>query len=185
MNDPHLKEAQSRMKKAADVLREELAGVRTGRASTALLDNIHVEVYGSQMPLNQLASLTIPEPRMIAIQPWDKGTSAAIEKAIHEANLGLNPIKDADMIRVPLPELTEDRRKELVKVVHKFGEQAKVAVRNIRRDAIDHVKKREKSKELSKDDARQLEKSVQEITDHQVTDIEKLVAQKEADILAF
>ncbi|MBF0135006.1 MAG: ribosome recycling factor [Magnetococcus sp. DMHC-1] len=185
MNDPHLQEAQTRMKKAVDVLREELAGVRTGRASTSLLEHIPVEVYGAQMPLNQLASLTVPEPRMIAIQPWDKGTAAAIEKAIHEANLGLNPIKDADMIRVPLPELTETRRKELVKVIHKFGEQAKVAIRNVRRDTIDYVKKQEKSKVLSKDDARQMEKSVQEITDHQITDIEKVVAQKEADLLAF
>ncbi|MBF0427000.1 MAG: ribosome recycling factor [Magnetococcales bacterium] len=185
MNDPYLKEAKARMKKAGDLLREELAGVRTGRASTSLLEHVQVEVYGSRMPLNQLASLTVPEPRMIAIQPWDKGSAAAIEKAIHEANLGLNPIKDADMIRVPLPELTEERRRDLVKVVHKFGEQAKVAVRNVRRDAIDHVKKQEKSKELAKDAARQMEKSVQEMTDLQIADIDKMVAQKEADILAF
>ncbi|MBF0177145.1 MAG: ribosome recycling factor [Magnetococcales bacterium] len=185
MNDPRLKDARERMKKAVDVLRAELAGVRTGRASTALLEHIHVEVYGQQMLLNQLASLTVPEPRMIAVQPWDKGTTSAIEKAIHEANLGLNPIKDADMIRVPLPELTEERRRELVKVVHKFGEQAKIAVRNVRRDAIDLVKKQEKNKELSKDVARQMEKSVQEITDQQITDIEKVVAQKESDILAI
>ncbi|MBF0623546.1 MAG: ribosome recycling factor [Magnetococcales bacterium] len=182
-NDPAIKDAQTRMKKAIAALKEELAGVRAGRASTALLEHVVVEAYGSPMPLNQVASLSAPESRLITVQPWDKGTVAAIEKAIRDAGLGLNPVKDGGLIRVPLPELTEARRKEMVKLIHKQGEHAKVAVRNIRRDAIDHLRRQEKSKAISQDDLHTHEKSVQDLTDRFIAEIDQAIAQKEKDVL--
>ncbi|MBF8273726.1 MAG: ribosome recycling factor [Magnetococcales bacterium] len=183
MVDPLLQSLETRMKKALGVLREELAGVRTGRASTSLLEHVMVDVYGSSMPMNQLAAVNVPESRMITVQPWDKSTTKAIEKAIMESDLGLNPMNDGELIRVPLPELTEDRRKELVKVVHKLSEQGKVAMRNIRRDGMDQAKKMEKAKKISLDELKQLEKKIQERTDHFIKDVDQAVAQKEADVM--
>ena len=183
MIDPLMKDLQTRMKKALAVLKDELSGLRTGRASTSLIENINVEAYGSPMPLNQLASLSTPEPRLIAVQPWDKGVAKAIEKAIRESELGLNPSNDGQIIRVPLPELTEERRKELAKQLHKYGEGCKVAVRNIRRDGMETLKKAEKDKEISQDDLRHHEKQVQEITDDFTKQIDEMVAHKEEDIM--
>lgn len=178
-----LKDLKSRMNGAVSVLRDELTGLRTGRASASLLEPINVEAYGSPMPLNQVATLNVPEPRMITVQVWDKGLSKVVEKAIRESDLGLNPISDGDTIRVPLPELTEERRKELVKLAHKYGEGAKVAVRNVRRDGIDHLKKSEKAKEISQDELHQYEKEVQELTDAKVKEIDEVVSSKESDIM--
>ncbi len=171
MNDPMLKSLDKRMKKTLVTLKGEL------------LDNLQVNAYGSPMPLNQVASLNVPEPRMITVQPWDKGTLKAIEKAIRESDLGLNPVNDGHLLRVPLPELTEERRKELVKLVHKYGEQCKIAMRNVRRDVLDQLKKQEKNKEISKDDMRQEEKKIQEHTDRHIKDVDEVVTQKEADIM--
>lgn len=172
-----------RMHKSVEVLREELAGLRTGRASTALLDRLTVEAYGSRMPISQVASLSVPEARLIVVQAWDKGTAPLIAKAIRDAELGLNPIVEGQVIRVPLPELTEQRRKELVKMVHKYSEQSKVTVRNLRREGMDLLKKMEKNKELSKDDMHAQEKVVQEMTDKIMVEVDRLAAQKEADIM--
>lgn len=180
---PVVIDAQDRMKKTLSVLKEDLGSLRTGRASTGLLEHLPIEVYGARMPLNQLATLNIPEPRMIAIQVWDKGTVAIVEKAIRESNLGLNPLKDGNLLRVPLPELTEDRRKDLLKVVHKYCEQAKVAIRSIRREGMDQLKKQEKNKEIAKDDLALLEKEVQEVTDKHVDEVDKMMHAKESDIM--
>lgn len=183
MNDPLLQDLDKRMKKALGVLREELAGIRTGRASTSLLEHLMVDAYGSATPLNQLAAINAPEPRMLTVQPWDKSITKAVEKAIMESDLGLNPMNDGELIRVPLPELTEERRKEMVKLVHKMGEQGKVSMRNIRRDSMDQAKKMEKAKKISLDELRQMEKKIQEHTDHFIKDIDSAVAQKEADVM--
>ena len=150
MENPLLSELKLRMEKALEALKEENASVRTGRATTGLLEHIQVTIYGSRMPLNQLASLSIPEPRIILVQPWDKGTIQAIDKAIRESELGLNPINDGKLLRVPMPELTEQRRKELVKLVHKYGEAAKIAMRNVRREGIEQLRKSEKRRKFLK-----------------------------------
>jgi ribosome recycling factor len=183
MMDKHLTALNQRMDKSLDALKDELSTIRTGRATTSLLDNLLVDVYGSPTPINQVAALNVPEARMITVQPWDKSTIKAIEKGIRDSDLGLNPMSDGVLIRVPLPELTEERRRDLVKIVHKFGEQAKIAVRNIRRDGIDQFKKMEKSKEISQDDLRQLEKQVQEVTDAKIKLVDEAVSQKETDIM--
>ncbi|WP_420904256.1 ribosome recycling factor [Candidatus Magnetaquiglobus chichijimensis] len=172
-----------RMTKTILALKEELSAVRTGRASTNLLDRIVVQAYGSETPLNQVATLNVPEPRLITIQPWDKKLIKAIEKGILESDLGLNPSNDGVLIRVPLPELNEERRKELVKMVQKTGEQTKVALRNVRREAMEMYKKQEKNKEISQDDLRHLEKVVQEHTDQRVKEVDEIVAHKEADVM--
>lgn len=183
MIDPVLQSLDQRMIKAMQALKDELASLRTGRASTSLLDRVMVVAYGSETPLNQVASMNVPEPRMIVIQPWDKKLIKPIEKGILEANLGLNPANDGVVIRVPLPELTEERRKELVKLVYKAGEQAKVAMRNVRREIMDQYKKKEKNKEISQDDLRQMEKVVQERTDQHVKEVDEIVVHKEADVM--
>ncbi len=183
MLDPMLKTLDQRMVKAIQSLKEELSAFRTGRASTSLLDRITVMAYGTETPLNQVASLNVPEPRLITVQPWDKQLIKVIEKAILESDLGLNPANDGVLLRVPLPELTEERRKDLVKLVYKAGEQAKVVLRNIRRDVIDQFKKMEKNKEISQDDLRQMEKVVQERTDFYVKEVDEIVSHKEADVL--
>ncbi|MBF0622052.1 MAG: ribosome recycling factor [Magnetococcales bacterium] len=177
------KDLKSRMGKAVGALQEDMNGVRTGRASTSILENIIVNAYGQDMAINQLATLSVPEPRMISVQPWDKGTMTAIEKAIRESDLGLNPLNDGQVLRVPLPELTEERRKEMVKLVHKYGEQAKIAVRNIRRDGMDQLKRAEKNKEISQDDLRTHEKTVQELTDTYVKEVDGVIESKEKDVM--
>jgi len=179
-----LADCDARMHKAADALRHELAKIRTGRASTALLDSVRVEAYGNPVPLNQIANLSIPDPHMIAIQPWDKSMTAPIEKAIKAANLGLNPSNDGNVIRVPMPPLTEERRKEIVKLCKKFGEDAKVAVRNVRRDAMEHLKKAEKAEHFSEDERKRGEDEVQKKTDHHTKEVDQLVVQKEKEVMA-
>ncbi|MBF0270478.1 MAG: ribosome recycling factor [Magnetococcales bacterium] len=184
MTDPAvLQSLDQRMAKAIQSLKEELAGVRTGRASTSILDRVMVNAYGTETPLNQVATLNVPEPRLITVQPWDKKLIKAIEKGILESELGLNPANDGVLIRVPLPELNEERRKELVKMVQKTGEHAKVALRNVRREIMDQFKKMEKNKEISQDDLRQMEKVVQERTDQRVKEVDEVVAHKEADVM--
>jgi ribosome recycling factor len=181
--DTDLKTLNQRMEKSLDSLKEELSTIRTGRATTSLLENVLVEVYGTPTPINQVAALNVPEARMITVQPWDKSTLKSIEKGIRDADLGLNPMSDGVLIRVPLPELTEERRRDLVKIVNKYGEQSKIAIRNIRRDGIDQFKKMEKNKEISQDDLRQLEKDVQEVTDAKIKLVDESVTQKEADVM--
>ena len=176
-------EARKKMEGAIEHLRRELAGVRTGRASVALLDPVHVDAYGASMPLNQVASLSIPEPTVIVAQPFDPSLLAAVEKAIRAANLGLNPSNDGKLVRVPLPPLTDERRKELSKVVHKLAEEARNAVRQVRRDANDRLKKMLKDHAISEDDERRALDEMQKLTDQQIALIEDLQAKRDADLL--
>jgi ribosome recycling factor len=174
---------QRRMHGAVDVLKHDLGGLRTGRASTSLLDPIHVEVYGSNMPLNQVATVSVPEPRMLSVQVWDRGNIGAVEKAIRNADLGINPIVDGQNIRLPIPDMTEERRKELAKLAHQYAEKARVAVRNVRRDGMDHLKQDEKKHEISEDERKRRETEVQKLTDDTVAEIDSVLAAKDKDIL--
>ena len=174
---------QRRMHGAVDALKHDLSGLRTGRASTALLDTIHVEVYGANMPLNQVATVSVPEPRMLSVQVWDRSNVQPVEKAIRSANLGLNPVTDGQLIRLPIPDLTEDRRKELAKLVGQFAEKAKVAVRNVRRDGMDQLKQDEKKHQISEDEHKRLEQEVQKLTDDTIKEIDELSHSKEKEIL--
>lgn len=176
--------AEAKMLKALDVLRNEFTKVRTGRAHTGLLDHLHVDYYGQQTPINQVATITLIDARTIGVQPWEKKLGPVIEKAIRESNLGLNPQTQGDVIRIPTPALTEERRKELVKVVKSEGENAKVAVRNLRRDANTHLKDLVKAKTISEDDERRAMEEVQKFTDKFVAEIDKLVTQKDAEIMS-
>ena len=178
-----LADIKTRMQKSITSLRDELAGLRTGRASASLLEPVTVEAYGSRTPLSQLATVTVPEPRMLNVQVWDRSLAMAVEKAIRDSGLGLNPIGEGQVIRVPLPELNEQRRKELAKVAHNYAEAARVAVRHIRRDGMDALKKAEKDSVLSQDDARVQTDLVQKATDAAVIEIDQVVASKEAEIL--
>ncbi len=183
MSDVNTADLEKRMNGALDVLRKEFAGLRTGRASTSLLEPITVSAYGSDMPLNQVAALSVPEPRMISVQVWDKGMVASVEKAIRTADLGLNPAVDGTLIRVPLPELSEERRVEISKVAGRYAEQARVAVRNVRRDGMDQLKRAEKDGDISKDEHHKTGEQVQQITDNAIKQINDLLAQKEAEIM--
>ena len=176
-------QADHKMQKSLEALKNDLAKVRTGRAHPSLLDQVHVDYYGSPTPLSQVANLTMIDARTIGVQPWEKSMLAPVEKAIRESDLGLNPASMGDLIRVPMPALTEERRKELVKVVKHEGENAKIAVRNIRRDANEHLKKMLKDKETIEDEERRAQDDVQKMTDKFVAEIDKLVVQKEADIM--
>ncbi len=180
-----LNDLKPRMQKSIQSLRDELAKIRTGRASSSLLDHVMVDYYGSEMPVNQVANLNVPEPRVITISPWEKTMVPAIEKAIMKSDLGLNPSSDGEIIRIVLPELTEERRKELVKQVKHAAEMAKVAVRNIRRDANDDVKKQLKDKEISEDDSKRLTEEIQKLTDQFIEEIDHVVEHKEKDILTL
>jgi ribosome recycling factor len=173
------------MDKSIQALKADLAKVRTGRASTALVDTVHVDYYGSSVPLNQVANVTTPDARTIQVSPWEAGTIGAIEKAILAANIGLTPQSDGKVIRIPLPPLTEERRKEMVKLVKKMGEEAKIAVRNHRRDANEELKKQEKAKTLSEDDAKKAMDQVQKRTDEKVADVDKVIMAKEKEILTI
>ena len=175
-----VKQARELMAKAVDATRRELQGIRSGKASPQLLDVVRVEAYGSSMPLNQVAMVSAPEPRMLAVQPFDKGLAQAIEKAIRDAGLGLNPASQGTLIRVPLPALSEERRKELVKVVRKLSEEGKVAVRHVRTETITRVKKVE---HVSDDDKSRAEKDLQKVTDEHIRHIDELVSVKEAEIM--
>ena len=174
---------QRRMHGAVDALKHDFSGLRTGRASTALVDTIHVEVYGSNMPLSQVATVSVPEPRMLTVQVWDRSNVQPVEKAIRSANLGLNPITDGQLIRLPIPDLTEERRKELAKLVGQFSEKARIAVRNVRRDGMDHLKQDEKKHEISEDERKRLEHEVQKLTDDTIKEIDELAEAKEREIL--
>jgi ribosome recycling factor len=178
-----LADLKTRMQKSIASLRDELAGLRTGRASASLLEPVTVDAYGSRMPLNQVATVTVPEPRMLSVQVWDRSMANAVEKAIRDSGLGLNPMGEGQIIRVPLPELNEQRRKELAKVAHNYAEAARVAVRHIRRDGMDSLKKAEKDSDLSQDDARTQSDLVQKATDAAVAEIDQVVAAKEAEIM--
>jgi ribosome recycling factor len=178
------KTAEAKMAKSIESLKGELQKIRTGRAHPGILDQVHVDYYGSMVPLSQVANLSLLDARTISVQPWEKGMGAKIEKAIRESDLGLNPSSQGDLIRVPMPALTEERRKELTKVVRHTGEDAKVAVRNLRRDANDHLKRLLKDKAVSEDDERRAQDDVQKLTDRTIVEIDKLVQTKEADILA-
>ncbi|MEQ8398577.1 ribosome recycling factor [Thalassobaculum sp.] len=183
MADLDLDDIERRMDGAVVALKAEFSGLRTGRASASLLEPIHVEAYGSRMPLNQVATISVPEPRMISVQVWDRAMSKAVEKAIRESDLGLNPQSDGQLIRVPLPDLSEERRTELVKVASKYAESARVAVRNVRRDGMDHLKKAEKDGDVSQDERRLYEDEIQELTDKHVKAIDEALASKEKDIM--
>lgn len=172
-----------RMQGAIASLKTELGGLRTGRASASLVEPVQVEAYGAKMPLNQVASVSVPEPRLLAVQVWDRSMVGAVEKAIVNANLGLSPASEGQVIRLRIPELTQDRRKELVKVAHKYAEATRVAVRHVRRDGLDHLKKLEKDNHLSKDDHERLASEVQKVTDEFVREVDQLLAAKEKEIL--
>jgi ribosome recycling factor len=172
-----------RMHGALDALKHDLVGLRTGRASTNLLDPINVEVYGAQMPLNQVATVSAPEPRMLTVQVWDRSNVGPVEKAIRSAGLGLNPVTDGQMVRLPIPDLTEERRKELAKLVGQYAEKARIAVRNVRRDGNDHLKADEKKHEMSEDERKRHEAEVQKLTDDTIGEIDQLAQSKEMEIL--
>jgi ribosome recycling factor len=178
------KSADAKMGKSIEALKHELQKIRTGRAHPGLLDQVHVEYYGSMVPISQVANVTLLDARTIGVQPWEKGMGAKIEKAIRESDLGLNPAAQGDLLRVPMPALTEERRRELTKVVRHAGEEAKIAVRNLRRDANEHLKKMLKDKLVPEDEERRAQDDVQKLTDRMVIDIDKLVHAKEAEILA-
>src|ERR1700756_720838 len=183
-SDKHdLAELKRRMQGAIQVLKQELGGLRTGRPSASLLDPVQVEAYGSHMPLNQLATVSVPEPRLLTVQVWDKSMVKAVEKAIVDSNLGLSPATEGQVLRLRIPELNEERRKELVKVAHKYAEAARVAVRHVRRDGLDTVKKLEKNHEISEDDQERLANDVQKATDGMISEIDQMLATKEKEIL--
>jgi ribosome recycling factor len=176
--------AEHKMARSVEAFKVELQKIRTGRAHPGLLDQVHVDYYGSMVPISQVANVTLIDARTISVQPWEKGMGAKIDKAIRESDLGLNPATQGDLLRVPMPPLTEERRKELTKVVRHAGEEAKVAVRNLRRDANEHLKKLLKDKLATEDDERRAQDDVQKLTDRTIAEIDRLVHGKEAEILA-
>ena len=183
MADARLNEFNRRMDGAVEALRKEFAGLRTGRASVHLLDQAMVNAYGSNMPLNQVGNVNVPEPRMITVQVWDRGLVSAVEKGIRDSGLGLNPASDGALVRVPIPELSQERRTELAKVAHKYAEEARVAVRHVRRDGLDLLKKLEKDSAISEDDAKRDGDQVQKATDQFVAEIDQLLVAKEKEIM--
>jgi ribosome recycling factor len=183
MADPDLGALKKRMDGALDVLRKEFAGLRTGRASTALLEPVVVEAYGNKMPINQVGSISVPDARTITVQVWDKGLVTSVEKAIRAAPLGLNPQAEGQVIRVPIPQLSQERRQEIVKIAAKYAEQARVAVRNVRRDGMDMLKKMEKDHEISQDQHKNWSQKLQAMTDEHVKLIDTTVAQKDKEIM--
>ncbi|MEO3431684.1 ribosome recycling factor [Inquilinus sp. CAU 1745] len=183
MAEPDLKDIAKRMDGAVSVLKTEFGGLRTGRASTSLLEPVTVEAYGNPVPLNQVGTVGVPEPRLLTVQVWDRGMVKAVEKAIREAGLGLNPQPDGNLIRVPIPELNEERRRELTKVAGKYAEQARIAVRNVRRDGMDMLKKAEKDNEISQDDHKLYADEIQSMTDAHTKAIDDALATKEKEIM--
>jgi ribosome recycling factor len=183
MTNEIIQKADDKMKKSIENLRKELTGIRTGRANSALVENIHVDYYGSLMPLKQLASISTPESRQIMIQPFDKGAVSEIDKALQKADLGAMPKVDGTVIRVILPQMTEERRKDLVKGIKKYLEETKVSVRNIRREIMDEAKKKKEKKELTEDQEKHLETEIQKITDREIQEAEKLITLKEKEIM--
>lgn len=183
MPDPDLEDFKRRMKGAIDVLLGEFAGLRTGRASAALLEPLTVEAYGSAMPMNQVGTISVPDARMISVQVWDQGLIGAVEKSIMESGLGLNPSRDGNVVRVPIPQLSEERRVELAKIAHKYTEQARVAVRNVRRDGMDKLKKLEKDGDLSQDEQHAWGDDLQKMTDGCIKEMDEALAAKEKEIM--
>lgn len=177
------KDLQRRMDGAVAAFKHDLASLRTGRASSNLLDPIQVNAYGTTMPINQVATVTVPEPRMISVSVWDKSVVGAVDRAIRESNLGFNPIMEGTTLRIPLPELNEQRRKELVKIAHQYAENARVAARHVRRDGMDHLKKAEKDKTINEDELRSQSDRVQKVTDETISVIDVALAEKEAEIM--
>lgn len=177
--------AETKMQRSVEVLRENLAKVRTGRAHTGLLDQVEVEYYGSMVPVSQVANVTLLDARTISVKPYESNMAAAVEKAIRDSNLGLNPASMGDLIRVPMPMLTEERRKDLIKVVRGEAEDGRVSIRNVRRDANDHIKKLLKDKEVSEDDARRGEEQIQKLTDKYIAEVDKLLEHKEEDLMVL
>ena len=180
---PTLQNARQQMNGAIEALRREFSGVRTGKASPALLDSVRVDAYGSHLPLNQVATVSAPEPRLLIVQPWDRAMMGPIEKAIQTSDLGLNPSNDGKVIRVPIPALTEERRREYVRVLHKLAEEARVSVRHARQEANDHIKTRQKDGEISEDEARRERDEVQKLTDQFIQQVDQLLKHKEAEVL--
>ena len=176
--------AEQRMNKTVETLKTDLTKVRTGRAHTGLLDHIHVDYYGTSMPINQVANVTLADARTISVQPWEKKMVQVVEKAIRDSDIGVNPATQGDVIRIPMPAMTEERRRDLTKVVRHEAENARVAVRNVRRDAIEHLKKMLKDKETSEDAERKAHDEIQKMTDRHIADIDKLLHAKEADLMA-
>ena len=174
---------KTRMGKTMDSFKHELGGLRTGRAHTGLLDTIKVEAYGSEVPINQVASVSAPEPRMLSVNVWDRGLAAAVDKAIRASNLGLNPIMEGQTLRIPMPQITEERRKDLTKVASKAAEDAKIAIRNVRRDGMDEIKKLEKDKKVSEDEGHGLGEKVQKVTDDFIKQIETELEKKTKEIM--
>lgn len=182
MAEPDIDDIKRRMEGAVSVLDEEFGGLRTGRASASLLDRIVVNAYGSDMPLNQVASVSVPEARLLVVNVWDKGNARAVDRAIRESDLGLNPATEGQVLRVPIPELSAERREDLVKIAHRYAEQARVSVRNVRRDGMDKLKKMEKDGEISQDEQHAWGDEVQELTDGYVKRIDAALTQKEQEI---
>lgn len=180
---PSLQKAKQRMEGALEALRREFATVRTGKANAQLLDNVRVEAYGSLMPLNQVGTVTAPEPRMLTVQPWDKSLIKKIEQALRESDLGINPSNDGNLVRIPIPPLTEERRKEFVKLLHKMAEEGRVSIRQARKDANDEIKARQKDEGLSEDDIRREQADVQKLTDQYIAKVEEQLKAKEAEVL--
>ena len=183
MADPDIDDLVRRMDGSTEVLRKEFAGLRTGRVTPSLLEPVTVEAYGTQMPINQVATINVPEPRTLSVQVWDKSMTKAVEKAIRDADLGLNPMPDGQLVRVPIPELNEERREELSRVAGKYAEQARIAVRNVRHDGINKLKRMEKDGDLSEDDHRLWADEVQSITDQHVEKIDEMLSTKQTEIM--
>ena len=183
MRDVVLEEAEDKMKKAVEATRREFNTIRTGRASPAILDRVQVDAYGTHMPLNQVATISVPEPRLLVISPWDKATIGAIERAIMKSDVGITPSNDGVVIRLSIPSLTEERRRDLTKMVHKKAEEGKVAIRNNRREANEELKKLRKASEISEDDEKRAEERVQKVTDKYITEVDRLQQHKEQEVL--
>ena len=181
--DIDLDDIERRMKGAVEALKSEFAGLRTGRASASLLEPVTVDVYGANMPLNQVGTVTVPEPRMLSVQVWDKSNASAVEKAIRNSGLGLNPMLDGQLVRIPIPELNEERRAELAKVAAKYAEQGRIAIRNVRRDGMDTLKRLEKDKAISEDDHKMYADEVQELTNSFVAQVDEALQTKESEIM--
>ncbi len=178
-----IKDARSRMDKSLEALRGELSKIRSGKATTALLDGIKVDYYGTLTPINQLANITVMDAHTLSVTPWDKSVLSGIDKAILEANIGFNPVSDGTNLKIPVPPLNEERRKDLAKLVKKFGEDTKIAVRNVRRDANEHLKREEKNKKISEDQLKEAEDKIQKLTDEHVTKVEDILKHKEKEIM--
>lgn len=180
---PTIKQMREQMEASVDAMRREFSGIRTGKATTSLLDMVRVDAYGSKMPLNQVATVNTPEPRMLIVQPWDKGLIGEVERGIQAADLGLNPSNDGNVIRVPIPPLSEERRKDMVRLLHKMAEEGRISVRHARQEANKEIKQRQQDNEISEDDARRQLDQVQEITDEYVSRIDDLMKAKEAEVM--